>query len=84
MPRPRDAPEGKVTEFPLPVAASFPNQMTVGPDGAIWFTENYRNFVGRITSDGKITELAVPIIGRGLYGITVRPTKNLWITDIRR
>jgi streptogramin lyase len=40
-----------VTEFPLPVG-SLPSGITVGPDGALWFTENHANKIGRITTAG--------------------------------
>lgn len=39
---------GSFTEFPVPTAGSVPDQITAGPDGAIWFTMNYSK-IGRIT-----------------------------------
>ena len=41
-----------VTEFPVPTAVSQPAEITVGPDGAIWFTEEGGNKIGRITTSG--------------------------------
>ena len=31
-----------------------------GPDGALWFSEQNLNLLGRIGSDGSVTELAAP------------------------
>jgi streptogramin lyase len=39
-----------ITEFPIPTAASDPFGITPGPDGALWFTEEDGNKIGRITS----------------------------------
>ena len=41
----------------LPTAGAFASDITVGPDGALWFTESIGDKVGRITTKGgKITE----------------------------
>lgn len=40
-----------VTEFTVPTAASQPRGIAAGPDGALWFTENNTNKIGRITLD---------------------------------
>jgi virginiamycin B lyase len=37
-------------------AGSGPNGITLGPDGAMWFTEFHNAKIGRIASDGTITE----------------------------
>ena len=36
----RITPAGAVTEFPLPRPMSVPGNLTVGPDGNLWFTES--------------------------------------------
>jgi streptogramin lyase len=43
-------------EFPIPTPNSQPLGITPGPDGALWFTENEGNKIGRITTAGAITE----------------------------
>src|ERR1700742_2427686 len=49
-----------VTEFPIPTAGSLPSGITVGPDGALWFTESGSGKIGRITTSGVITEFPLP------------------------
>ena len=59
---------GFLTEFPLPAhtgqpaaASSKPWDITLGPDGNLWFTEQdptYGNRLGRITTSGAITEFS--------------------------
>lgn len=49
----------RVTEFALP-AGSTPTGVAGGPDGNVWFTEQGRDRVGRITPSGVVTEFALP------------------------
>jgi len=49
-----------LTEYALPTAPSGPQSITAGPDGALWFTENGGNKIGRITTAGAVTEYTVP------------------------
>jgi len=44
----------------LSEAASFPYTITVGPDGALWFTELFVSKVGRIDAQCKLEEFALP------------------------
>jgi streptogramin lyase len=75
-------------EYPLPNQASSPSGITIGPDGAIWFTESGNDAIGRLdpsraqpgTSDG-ITEYPVPTAGAEPTEITVGPDRNLWFTE---
>src|SRR5260370_18345755 len=46
-----------ITEFTTPTASSGPLGITTGPDGALWFTENTANKIGRITTRGATTEV---------------------------
>src|SRR5262245_51527619 len=55
---PQTAAAEPITEFPLPGLNSSPNRITVGPDGALWFAEQSRGKLGRITTSGTITETA--------------------------
>jgi streptogramin lyase len=61
-----DCPEGvfaqtTITEFPIPTGSSFPEWITTGPDGALWFTETGSGKIGRSTTAGAITEYHSPI-----------------------
>ena len=49
-----------ITEFPLPNPGSGPLGMTAGPDGNLWFTEQFGPGIGRITTAGTITEFTIP------------------------
>src|SRR5450755_2468879 len=61
---------GNLTEFPLPTTASRPVEITLGPDGNLWFTEGDGNNVGRITPEGNITEFPVRTAGSTPGNIT--------------
>lgn len=73
---------GTITEFPLPLANSYPCCITVGPDGNLWFTEGsaYGNRIGRITAAGHITEYSLPSADGEVIGITAGPDGNLWFS----
>jgi hypothetical protein len=51
-----------------------PSGITVGPDGALFFTENAGNKIGRITTAGVITEFPIPTENSQPNGITTGPT----------
>src|SRR6266567_4225040 len=66
------------TEFALPQlsekdCASGPQGITVGPDGALWFTEPELDKIGRITTQGQVSEFALPIARMGPAEITAGP-----------
>jgi virginiamycin B lyase len=67
-----------VREYPLP-AGSLPNFITLGPDGAMWFTEYGKDSIGRITNDGTIAHYATSG-GCGPIGITLGWDGYLWYT----
>jgi virginiamycin B lyase len=89
--------EAQITEFPLPTDCGqfgqspylcAPTDITVGPDGALWFTESEGNRIGRITTAGVITEFPLPTncgqpAGDGCVpsAITVGPDGALWFTE---
>ncbi len=76
------------TEFALPQlsekdCASGPQGITVGPDGALWFTDS-ADKIGRITTQGQITEFALPSSPDSPSnggGITTGPDGALWFTQ---
>ncbi len=99
----RMTPAGVLTEFPLPAVTvpagstgppPGPTKITVGPDGALWFT-GIPGEVGRITTAGVVTEFAVPLVpppagsSAGtvsteavLLAITTGPDGALWFTGV--
>jgi streptogramin lyase len=36
-------------EFPVPTTGAGPNDITTGPDGNLWFTEQNANAIGRLS-----------------------------------
>src|SRR6266699_1117287 len=72
------------TEFALPQlsekdCASGPQGITVGPDGALWFTDS-ADKIGRITTHGQVTEFALSTLAHPM-GITTGPDGALWFTE---
>jgi virginiamycin B lyase len=65
----------------VPTANSSPTGIATGPDGALWFTENTANKIGRITTDGIINEYPVPTASSGPWGIVAGPDGALWFTE---
>ncbi|HEY7126720.1 MAG TPA: protein kinase [Ktedonobacterales bacterium] len=72
---------GVITEFGLATVNSGPAQITLGPDGALWFTENNGNKIGRITPNGDLNGFNVPTANSTPDGITLGPDGNLWFTE---
>jgi virginiamycin B lyase len=72
-----------ITKFPIPTRNSGPIGIVAGPDGALWFTENNANKIGRITTAGKVSEFRVPPVGGGSFpiGIAAGPDGALWFTE---
>jgi virginiamycin B lyase len=77
------APAGaqSVTEFSVPTPLSQPAGITVGPDGALWFTEENGHKIGRITTAGQITEYPTPTQPSAPNEITTGPDGALWFTE---
>jgi hypothetical protein len=73
-----------LTEFPTALAAgAAPSQITTGPDGNLWFTENANGGrIGRITPAGTITEFTNGLTAdSGPEAIAAGPDGNLWFTE---
>jgi virginiamycin B lyase len=71
-----------ITEYSLPASqnggvSSWPSGITLGSDGALWFTQNLNNAVGigRITTSGTITNISAP---PGSDSIVTGPDGALW------
>jgi streptogramin lyase len=69
---------GVVTNFADP-DISGPQAITVGPDGALWFTAE-SNSIGRITTAGVVTNFTDPGINQP-YEITTGADGALWFTN---
>jgi hypothetical protein len=80
-PTPAPQPPLGLTLFELPSSNSHPTEITAGPDGNMWFTEQDTDKIGRITLDGNISEFDVPTINGYPFAITSGPDGNLWFTE---
>ncbi|MFN8515612.1 MAG: S-layer homology domain-containing protein, partial [Thermomicrobiales bacterium] len=72
---------GTITTYPIPTENSGAEEIAVGSDGALWFTEHEAGKIGRITTAGDITEF--PIANGTVqqpFGITAGPDNALWFT----
>jgi streptogramin lyase len=61
---------------------SEPARIVQGPDGNMWFSEQTKNTIGRITEAGVVTEFSTGISpGAGPVGLTVGPDGNIWFAE---
>lgn len=74
------APNGAITEFPLPTGSQ-PTWITTGPDKNLWFTVPGVNAIARITPAGAVTTFALPITDSKPYAIVPGADGNLWFTE---
>jgi streptogramin lyase len=72
-------PAGSATEYTIPTASSMPEDIAVGPDGALWFTESAADKIGRITTAGQISEIPLAT-GSHPWSIT-SAFGNVWFTE---
>ncbi len=83
----RITPQGKKTLFSKGLdPRSGPGDMTLGPDGNIWFADDgKRPAIGRITPQGTITEFRAGLAPKSRPGTIVPgPDGNLWFTKVGR
>ena len=73
-----------ITEFPVPTASSGVLGITASLDGAMWFTEQSANKIGRITTAGVITEFPLPVAGTQPARIITGGDGNLYFTETGR
>src|SRR5262249_38518359 len=74
---------GVITEFSAGITpGGQPLDITAGPDGNLWFTEEFPDRIGRITPAGVITEFSTGLTPNFQpRGITAGPDGNLWFTE---
>lgn len=71
----------KFHEYMIPNLNSGPYGITAGRDGAIWFTEQKGNRIGRITTDGFITEYPIKTANAEPHGIVVGENGSVWFAE---
>lgn len=72
--------DGKsLSEYLIPINASgiggYPNEITPGPDGALWFTggQFWTGYMGRVTTSGVISVYPIPLSSIGSKGSLSKP-----------
>jgi streptogramin lyase len=87
----RMQPSGSYVGYTGISEGSQPWEITLGPNGNLWFTEfavagsNRTNRIGEINPEnGKVEEFELPLPDKGqqgLFGITAGPDGNVWFTE---
>src|SRR5216683_2704202 len=75
--------ELKVTirEWDVPTKGAHPHDPAVGTDGALWFTEQLQNKLGRVDpKTGVFQEYALKIEDSGPHGLVADSNGNIWFT----
>lgn len=62
-------------------ATGYGHEMTLGPDGNVWFRSIKNNEVGFITPRGKVTSISLPPGHGEALGITSGSDGNIWYAD---
>ena len=89
---------GVVTDYPLPVPTcactqTVADNITAGPDGALWFTATESStanpgtsygLIGRITTTGAISEFSLPIQDSDPLSIVAGSDGALWFTEVQQ
>jgi streptogramin lyase len=78
-------PNATIREFPIPQYNSYPEALTAGSDGKLWFTESTTsdstgNLEDIDPATGKFGQLIVLPTGDLPNGIAAGPNKNVWFT----
>jgi streptogramin lyase len=71
---------GKLATFTMPGPARWPWRITLGADGAMWFTEYHGNKIGRISGYGAISEYAVNSVYGYPSDIASAANGDIWFT----
>jgi streptogramin lyase len=63
--------------FPMP-SEEIPNMLSIGPDGAVWFTDFHHGKLGKLDNSGAIEIFDAP---GSPFGITTTSDEEIWITE---
>jgi virginiamycin B lyase len=78
-----DGSELKVTirEWTVPTKGAHPHDPAVGADGALWFTEQMQNKIGRVDPEtGAFKEYPLKVENSGPHGLVADREGNIWFT----
>jgi virginiamycin B lyase len=75
------APNVSIREWDLPIPKSRPHDPAVGADGALWYTAQEANAIGRLDpSTGAIRQFALTTPHSGPHGLAADRDGNIWFT----
>jgi len=70
-----------VKEWDVPTRGAHPHDPAVGMDGALWFTEQMQNKIGRLDpSSGSFKEFPLKVDNSGPHGLVADAEGNIWFT----
>lgn len=70
-----------IREWDVPTKGAHPHDPAVGGDGALWFTEQLQNKLGRVDpKTGVFKEYALEIEDSGPHGLVADSNGNIWFT----
>jgi len=70
-----------IREWDVPTKGAHPHDPAVGTDGALWFTEQLKNKLGRVDpKTGVFKEYALKIEDSGPHGLVADSNGNIWFT----
>jgi len=70
----------KIVEYKMQEARDIPTALAVAPDGAVWFTIDFSNAIGRLRN-GKIDRISKQSTNVDALGIGVDADGNAWFAD---
>jgi virginiamycin B lyase len=80
---PSTALAARLSEFPVPDGPDKELEgITLGPDGALWFTEFVGDKIGRITTSGSVKEFPLPTDDAEASNITTGSDGALWFGEV--
>jgi virginiamycin B lyase len=73
--------DGQISTFDVPTRNSGLGDITVDPNGAVWFLELRANKIGRF-SEGRFTEFIIPTPSAGATALAAAPDGSVWFTEL--
>lgn len=70
-----------IARYDIPTLGAGAKGITLGADGALWFTEVGANKIGQITTAGAIAEYHILTAHSGIAGIVAGPDGAVWFTE---
>lgn len=73
----------QITEYAVPTPKSRPHDPAIAPDGALWYTGQGANKLGRLDpKTGQFKEFALKTANSGPHGLVADKDGNIWFTAI--